>query len=199
MAGKTRTFVAIALPERLGEKLTRLQSLLAPELDEVRWAVTLPFHATLAFLGDVEDADLNKVCRAAGEAAAAVGPFELRVEGVGCFPNPKKARVVWAGLTGPGLEPLGMLQKGVVAALRRVRCPPEDDRFHPHVTLGRLKHGRAPARDITPCLRQYEKWSAGSFDVAEAVVFASVLSPQGPTYTPLSTARLDGQKPAATP
>jgi 2'-5' RNA ligase len=197
MPARTRTFIAVPVPEKVGEKLTRLQSLLAAELEGVRWN-TAAFHVTLAFLGDVDDADLNRVCRAAADAAAAAGPFDLRVEGLGCFPDPKKARVLWVGLTGPGLDALHALQKAVVAAVRGAGVPPEDDRFHPHVTLGRVKQGRAPARDLGPLLRHYQGWSAGSVGVDEAVVYASSLSPDGPAYTPLSTARLGGRKPGAT-
>lgn len=195
MPGHTRTFIAVPVPAKLGEKLVRLQSLLAAELEGVRWNSTASFHVTLAFLGDVDHADLNGVCRAVAEAAAPVAPFDLRVAGLGCFPDPKKARVLWVGLTGPGLEPLGMLQKAVARAVANTGCPPEDDRFHPHVTLGRIKVGRAPARDLTPLLRHYQTWSAGAFDVAEAIVFASSLTSEGPVYTPLSTARLEARKP----
>ena len=191
MPGKTRTFVAVAVPEKLGDKLLRLQSLLAPEVPGVRW-VAAEFHVTLAFLGDVADADLNAVCRAVAEAAGPVPPFALRAEGLGCFPGPNDARVAWVGLTGPGLEPLGVLQKRGAEAVARVGCPPADERFHPHITLGRIKHGRGPARDLTPLVRHYQTWSAGSFDVAGAVVYASNLSPDGPVYTPLSIAKLEG-------
>ncbi|MDR3638697.1 MAG: RNA 2',3'-cyclic phosphodiesterase [Isosphaeraceae bacterium] len=197
MAGKTRTFIAVAVPDKLGEKLVRLQSLLAVELEGVRWAPP-SFHVTLAFLGDVDVADVNRVCRAAAEAAALVESFDLRIEGLGCFPDPKKARVLWVGLTGPGVEPLAILQKGVAAAVTKVGCPPEDDRFHPHITLGRIKVGRAPSPDLTPLLRHYRTWSAGSIEVTEAVVFASTLTADGPAYTPLSTAKLEGRKPGTT-
>ena len=84
----TRTFVAIPVPDSLGSKLTRLQTLLAPDLPGVRWSVVSPFHLTLAFLGDVADTELNKVCRTVEEVAADFPPFDLRLEGLGVFPNP---------------------------------------------------------------------------------------------------------------
>lgn len=193
MAGRTRTFVAVAVPAKLGEKIVRLQSLLAAEVEGVRWNSAEAFHVTLAFLGDVDDADLHGLCRAVGESAATVEPFSLRIEGLGCFPDPRKARVLWVGLTGAGVGPLGVLQTAVVQGVRRVGCPPEDDRFHPHITLGRIKHGRGPAPDWTPLMRHYQTWSAGSFDVGEVIVFASSLTPDGSVYTPLSTAPLGGR------
>jgi 2'-5' RNA ligase len=194
MAATTRTFIAVAVPDALGQKLTRLQTLLAPDLPGVRWSAAHPFHLTLAFLGDIPDTDLNDVCRATAAAAAAFEPFELRLEALGAFPSAARPRVVWVGGTGPGVAPLGTLQKEVVKAVRAVGYPPDDDRFHPHVTLGRIKPGRGRPLDLTAQVKHYQSWSAGSFTVTEAIVFASTLASEGPTYAPLGRAPLQGGK-----
>ena len=52
---------------------------------------------TLAFLGDVAELDLNRVCQAVAAAAAPFPRFDLRLEGVGAFPEPARPRVIWAG------------------------------------------------------------------------------------------------------
>jgi 2'-5' RNA ligase len=194
MASTTRTFIAVAVPDPLGQKLTRLQTLLAPDLSDTRWATTPPFHITLAFLGDVEQGDLNDVCRATVAAVSALQPFDLRLEGLGTFPDPIRPRVVWVGATDAGLAPLESMQKEVVKAVRSVGYPPQDDRFHPHVTLGRLKPGRRPSPDMTPLLKHYRLWAAGSFTIEEAIVFASTSTPDGPVYAPLVRAPLRGRK-----
>jgi 2'-5' RNA ligase len=194
MARTTRTFIAVAVPDVLGQKLSRLQSLLAPDLPDARWSTIPPFHLTLAFLGDVEDTDLVDVCRVTAASSASIEPFPIRLEGLGTFPNPTRPRVVWVGATGPGVAPLEGLQKEVVKAVRSIDCPPDDDRFHPHVTLGRLKPGRGPSPDMTPLLKHYRTWAAGSFTIAEVVVFSSTLTPDGPAYAPLGRAPLRGRK-----
>ena len=74
MARTTRTFIALPVPSALGEKLTRLQGLLAPKVPAARWSSSPPFHMTLAFLGDVPDNDLNTVCKAVAEASLAFRP-----------------------------------------------------------------------------------------------------------------------------
>jgi 2'-5' RNA ligase len=194
MARTTRTFIAVAVPDVLGQKLLRLQSLLAPDLPDARWSVTMPFHLTLAFLGDVDDTDLVDVCRVSAASAAAFEPISIRLEGLGTFPSPTRPRVVWVGATGPGTGPLDTLQKDLVKAVRAIGCPPDDDRFHPHVTLGRLKPGRGPSPDMTPLLKHYRTWAAGSFTISEVVVFSSTLTPDGPAYAPLGRAPLRGRK-----
>ena len=59
----TRVFIAIAVPEPLERELARLQAELAPAVPGCRWASALPFHLTLAFLGDVPDSDLSAICQ----------------------------------------------------------------------------------------------------------------------------------------
>jgi RNA 2',3'-cyclic 3'-phosphodiesterase len=194
MPRTTRTFVAVEVPKDRTEKLARLQGLLAPEIPDVRWAESTHFHLTLAFLGDVPDADLASVCRAVGEAASEHDPFELVLQGFGAFPDPDRPRTLWVGLVGPALDRLGELRKGVVGALGDVGYPPDDDRFHPHVTLGRLKGGKGPTPDLGPLIRHYAGWVAGAFPIAEVVTYSSRLTPDGPVYTPLSRAPLSGGK-----
>jgi 2'-5' RNA ligase len=190
----TRTFVAVPVPDSLNAKLTRLQSLLAPDLPAVRWSMTTPFHMTLAFLGDVADTELNTICRTVEEAAAAFPPFDLRIEGLGVFPNPSQARVIWVGLTGPGLSVLNDARASLASSLAALGYPC-DEEFHPHVTLGRMKRKRGEPFDLTRSLNHYRTWSAGSFNVPELVTFASTLTSEGPEYAPLSRAALKGRKP----
>ncbi len=189
MGDTTRTFVAIAVPESAGQKLTRFQTLLASQVAGVRWSATPPFHMTLAFLGDVAHAELNGVCRAVAAEVAEHEPFSIRLNGLGAFPGPERPRVLWVGVAGSGLPKLEPLQKSVVQALREAGHPPADDRFHPHVTIGRLKPGRAPSPDVTRYVSHYRTWSAGAFPVNEVIVFASTLTSDGPSYAALSRAR----------
>jgi 2'-5' RNA ligase len=200
MPATTRTFVALEIPAALGEKLRRLQERLAPEAAGVRWVSTLPFHLTLAFLGDVPHADLNAVCLAVAGAAAAFGPFPLLVEGLGAFPDPSRPRVLWVGASGPGLEVLGRLHEAVCRATAGLGYPADDaQRFHPHVTLGRLKPGKHAAQDLGPLVKHFRTWSAGKFTAAEAVTFGSTLTTDGPEYTPLGRAPFRARKPDTPP
>ena len=199
MPKTTRTFIAIPIPQALGEKLTRLQSLLAPQVTAARWTSTLPFHMTLAFLGDVPDNELNVVCKAVALACGPAQPFELRLEGVGAFPGPTKPRVLWAGLRAPDASLLAGLQKSVVQAVTQAGYRPEDQRFTPHTTLGRIRPDRREPLpgDLTGILKSVQNWSGGSFTVSEVITYASTLSPEGPVYAPLARAPLTGKKTGA--
>ncbi len=203
MAKTTRTFIALPVPSALGEKLTRLQSLLAPKVPAARWSSSdrEPFHMTLAFLGDVQDNDLNTVCKAVARASLAFSSFELRLESVGAFPNPARPRVLWAGLTAADLAPLVELQKAIVKGVTDAGYRPDDQRFTPHVTLGRIRLERRVHEplNLTTILQPYLTWSAGTFRVGEVITFASTLTPEGPVYAQLARALLSGKKMMASP
>jgi 2'-5' RNA ligase len=193
MPKTTRTFIAVAVPENLGERLTRLQAQLAAQVAGVRWTAALPFHVTLAFLGDVADNDLNSVCKAVAGAAAPFSPFEARLHGVGAFPNLNKPRVIWAGLESP--ETLQHLRKAIAKAVAAVGYRPQDDRFTPHATLGRIKTDRRtpPPAGFSQALGPLQDWQGGEFTVSMVVTFASTLTPEGPVYAPLARALLTGK------
>jgi len=196
MPQTTRTFVAIAVPEPLGQKLVRLQNELAPLIPACRWTAVQPFHATLAFLGDVRDRDLNDVCKAVeagargGADSGAWKAFEVQLQGLGAFPSAAKARVLWAGMTAAQLERLLDLQHSIVHSLARAGYRLDDERFHPHVTLGRIKSNRPGENNLTGLVERFHDWAGGSFKVTEITTFASTLGPEGPVYAPLGRARL---------
>ncbi len=194
MRETTRTFIAIPIPEPIEKKLVRRQSELTPKVPGCKWTAGLPFHITLAFLGDVRNNDLNELCLAVAAAVEPFGRFDLQVEGLGAFPSPQKPRVIWAGVTAPNLNPLLDLREAVVGAATRVGYRTDDPRFHPHVTLGRIKSDRGSVCDLTKVVERGQDWSMGSVPVVEIVTYASTLDAGGPIYAPLGRGQLKGQK-----
>jgi RNA 2',3'-cyclic 3'-phosphodiesterase len=194
MLESTRVFIAIAIPKSLEQKLAQLQTELAPAVQGFRWASALPFHLTLAFLGEIHNRDLNAIGQIAAESARPIEPFELEVKGLGAFPSPSRPRVIWAGVTAPDLKPLFDLQESLAGSLERIGHPPDDQRFNPHVTLGRRKHGRGGAGSLAGLIDRYSLWSAGQFRVADVLVFASTPGRAGSVYTVLSKGALVGKK-----
>jgi 2'-5' RNA ligase len=198
MRQTTRTFIAIPLPGPIGNELEGWQSELFPSVPGYRW-VSSPFHLTLAFLGEVRNRDLNELCLAVAEASRPFQPFNLSMEGLGAFPTPRKSRVIWAGVTVPDPNPLHHLYDAVVQALTRTGHRPDDLRFHPHVTLGRIKSSWKGECDLTEIVHRFQHRSSGSFFVTEVVTFSSTLEPSGPTYASLGRASLEDKKTEPSP
>jgi 2'-5' RNA ligase len=192
MAEMTRTFIAIPLPEPTLVAVERLQESLRGEVPGLRWTSGRQLHLTLAFLGDVPTLGLDSLCDAVSGAIAPLPPFELVVGGLGAFPGPARARVLWAGVSGGSLPELGRLQREVARAATQAGHPPAETRFHPHVTIARSRAGRGPSPDLRHLCESHHSWRAGPLPVAAVEAIASELSPGGPIYRMLRSSALIG-------
>ena len=190
----TRVFIAIAVPEPLERQLARLQAELAPSVAGCRWTSALPFHLTLAFLGDIPDPDLNAICQVVASSAGTIEPFEIEVKGLGAFPRATRPRVIWAGVTALNMKLLNDLQESIVHSLGRIGHRPNDERFSPHVTLGRIRRQRHGPDDLTGLIERHSLWTAGRSIVTDVRVFASELGHTGSAYRVLGRGFLDGKK-----
>jgi RNA 2',3'-cyclic 3'-phosphodiesterase len=134
--------------------------------------MTLQFLGPLPELGPVVDGLRSLRGR---------GGFWLRLGGGGAFPSVRRARVVWLG-TLEGGEAVGSLAGAVGSTLAPLGYKAEERRFHPHLTLARL---RVPG-DVTDAVVALDDSPVGeAFPVEEFVLYESRLSARGSTYTAL--------------
>ena len=185
---RIRTFVAVDLGKAIRDRAVALQHALARTGTEVKWVEPENLHLTLLFLGEVEDREIPQVCRIISEETGKHAPFPLSVESVGCFPNPRRPRIVWVGV-GEGTQPLCTLHDKLEVPLQDLGYRREERRYTPHVTLGRVK-GDRPADKLAAALAKQAGWKGGETTVGELLVMGSELTPQGPRYTVLSRAKL---------
>ncbi len=137
-----RSFVAIDLPGSSKTKLKAVAQQLRDQVprDSVRWTRVTGVHLTLKFLGDVKQSDLPQIKSVLAQVGQRHAPFEFTIGGVGCFPNTRRPRVLWVGLQEES-GALAALQRDVDQSLVPLGFEPEKRRFHPHLTLGRVKRG----------------------------------------------------------
>jgi RNA 2',3'-cyclic 3'-phosphodiesterase len=188
---RLRTFIAVDLGKALRDRCVSLQENLIRAGTDVKWVEPDNLHLTLLFLGEVNDREVPAMCAAVGEVCARHGPFTLTVEGAGCFPNPRRPRVVWVGI-GEGTQELVALHDALEGPLLDLGCYRREERqYTPHVTLGRVKSER-PTDRLAAALAKLAGWKGGQVAVREVLVMSSELKPEGPIYTVLSRARLRG-------
>lgn len=188
---RLRTFIAIDLGRTIRERLVALQTGFAKDMAGVKWVEPENLHVTLLFLGEVNDRALPELCRTVEEVTQTLPSFSMSVEGTGCFPNPRRPRIVWVGV-GAGAQQVCTLHDALEPPLLALGCYRREDRkYTPHVTLGRLKGEQAPA-GLGPALAKQLAWKAGEVAVTEIHVMSSELTPHGPIYAILSRAKLLG-------
>ena len=109
-------------------------------------------------------------------------PFDFGVAGLGAFPTPVRARVIWAG-AGQGGPELEAVARRIDRALAPVGFPAEERAFSPHVTLGRVREPRRNDR-LADLLGRFETF--GTFRVERVSLMRSDLSPRGARHSELS-------------
>jgi len=187
---RVRTFIAVDPGGPIRDHLLNVQRKLAREVPDVKWVEENNFHLTLLFLGEVRDRDLPNVCRAVSKAVDGLPSFAIEVKGIGCFPNPRRPRVVWAGVS-QGAEEIVALHDALEDPLFQLGCYRREERqFTPHVTLGRSKSDE-PSEQLARVLPLYQDWHGGDGLIREVLVMSSELTSQGPEYTVLARSKLD--------
>ena len=132
-----RTFVALSSSPEVQSALSRIQSQLKEEKAEVRWDSPEKFHITLKFLGNVDEQNVAPIGTLLGAVVSAIPQFDLTYSFLGAFPDFAHPRVFWVGAQSNATVEL--LQKEIATACEKLGFPREEKKFHPHITLGRVK------------------------------------------------------------
>ena len=178
---RLRLFVAVDVPPAVLGELDKTVKARRSMISDARWAPVANQHVTLKFLGGVDAALLPEVSHACRRVAAAVSSSRIRITGMGAFPSPRRARVLWAGIEDED-QLLNEIASSLDGSLAPLGFAPEKRSFTPHLTLARL---RAPG-DVRAFL------DAVSFDsdpwpVTDLHLYRSHLSPKGARYEVIET------------
>jgi len=186
-----RTFVAVEISKPIRTCAGELIAALEGTAADVKWVETHNLHLTLKFLGDVHQREVLDVCRAVGEGAARVEPFDLEIRGAGAFPNIARPRTVWIG-AGEGEGQMVVLHDRIEAELAKLGYREEHRRFQTHLTIGRVRGAGPSIAELGGLLQQHAEDVLGVMTVRKATVFCSTLTREGPVYEVLGTAELGG-------
>ncbi len=189
-----RLFVAIELNDDVRAALVRAQDSLRPRCDGVRWIPAEQLHLTLKFIGEVPEAEINRLVDAVREVAAGSPGFTMGLTSCGCFPPRGAVRIVWGGAD----EPSGMLVQLADTVNRKLEplgVATERQEFSSHVTIGRVRedHSGGRLRSVVeqtklPPVQQSAPW---------ITLMSSALGPKGPTYTPVAKCKLGLSEPGS--
>ncbi|MEE9402954.1 MAG: RNA 2',3'-cyclic phosphodiesterase [Desulfobacteria bacterium] len=181
MGEKLRAFIAISLPEPVLQGIVTAQETLKRSGLKIRWVRKEGIHLTLKFLGDIDRDSVEKISEAMERATGSFSPFTLWAEGIGVFPNLRRPRVAWVGLSGD-IEILRALQRDLESQLSGLGFPKEKRPFKGHLTLGRVK-GRLDGIKLQEALEDLGDFRTESFTAQSLVLFQSELRPDGAVYS----------------
>ncbi len=179
--------MAVPISPELRRALARAVDTLrgTPDLGTLRWTAVESWHLTLAFLGPTPPDAVPEIAAQLAGVAGRHAPFWASAGGLGAFPVPSRARVLWLGVCDPDGRLAG-LATDVGDALGLGRT----SEFRAHLTLARASaHGsfRLPRgwswSGIPAALRG--KPAAARLDVDTMVLMRSHLGRGTPHYEPL--------------
>lgn len=173
-----RVFLALDLGSEVRGRLAQLEYELRPLIRRARWVRPEALHLTLRFFGEVPAEGVETLASSLAEALSGLPAFALHFRGCGVFPERRKPRVLWVGVSEPP-PALFELQSRAEAVARARGFPPEQRRFDPHLTVARF---REPEKGVESILSSVGDRDFGGTKIEEAILFDSHLSPAGSSY-----------------
>ena len=154
--------------------------------ERISWVNPENYHVTLRFLGDTDVTAIQQIKEALQKEVALPSNLSLQLIGPGSFGPRKNPRVIWLGFDQD--EPFHSLKTSTDRALEKCGWPLSDQPFRAHLTLGRVRSLKDPAR-YYEIIEQIKETFKGRAEVDRMVFYRSELGESGPTYTALEEMR----------
>jgi 2'-5' RNA ligase len=178
-----RLFIALSISDSVRREMEVAQNELREALPgrAVRWTRPDQFHLTLKFLGDVPVGRVDLLIDSVRKACACFSSLSLIAEGLGCFPNERRPRVIWIGMHDhPQLKPL---QSAINIATTEFGQAELEKDFKGHFTIGRIKEiSSLERKTLTRLLSELRARSFGNWTANEVKIIRSELSDSGVTH-----------------
>jgi 2'-5' RNA ligase len=169
-----RLFLAVALSDDVAHGLA---AFLTEETMRLPGRPTPPdrWHITIRFLGATTALQRDRLLEYLDEHLA-VEPFMLGFGGLGAFPKPSRATVLWLDVD-RGTRRLAEMGDICEMAAQSVGLEPEDRPLHPHLTLSRIR----PPMNVADLIERMPPFPL-SMEVDRLTLFRSHLGRGGATY-----------------
>lgn len=139
-------------------------------------------HITMKFLGDVSEKSIPDIEDALSGIKGE--PFTATVHGVGAFPKPSYARVIYIGADPE--EVFDRLHVQVDSVLKPLGFGREKRAFTPHATLARVKRiSKEERMRLGDTIKRLSDIEVGTMNVDMIKLKKSTLTPRGAIYETL--------------
>ena len=182
MSEPIRSFVAFDIDsESVLKRLTEAQAMLMGTGADLKVVEPKNIHITIRFLGNVTVSTVEQIFE--GMKKVQFVPFDVKICGVGAFPDVRYPRVVWAGIT-EGADKLRGIFGQLEPHLRSLGFAPDPKGFSPHLTIARVRSGKNKA-ELAKFISENAGYEFGNVRAACLRLKRSELTPKGPVYSTL--------------
>jgi 2'-5' RNA ligase len=182
VAESIRSFMAFDLnSDAVLKRLREAQSLLVGTGADLKPVEPQNIHVTVRFLGNIMPSMVEKVYEEMVKVQFV--PFDVKVHGVGAFPDVRYPRVCWAGIT-EGADQLRSIFSQLEPRLRGLGFAADPKGFSPHLTIARVRSGRNKA-ELAKWITENASFDFGVIKAECLKLKRSDLTPKGPIYSTL--------------
>jgi 2'-5' RNA ligase len=185
-----RAFIAVDLDDPVIDKICDAIEVLKSRITELRWLKKENLHLTLKFLGNIVESQVESIVAALGQPLRLFSPCTISANGLGVFPDFRRPKILWVGLSG---DQLADLAAKIESALVPLGFVPESRVFTPHLTIGRWRENSRPTKNLRQEIASWNDCEFGACAVRQIVLFQSVLRPEGASYRKLRTIQLGAE------
>ncbi|MBU4369158.1 RNA 2',3'-cyclic phosphodiesterase [Patescibacteria group bacterium] len=174
---KTRTFIAINLPQEIKQELGNWVENIKKDINTgVKWVKPENFHLTLHFLGYLEEKQLEQV-KTILQSSVFKTDIVLKIKKPDCFPNQNRPRVLFFKCEEKENNNLINLQQIIGQSLKHIGMEVDDRVWQIHLTFARVK---MPIKLPTSFKKEIPDLK---FKIKSIDLMKSVLRRTGPIYS----------------
>jgi RNA 2',3'-cyclic 3'-phosphodiesterase len=178
-----RLFFAL-IADKVQEPLAEVYSYLNKFPHALKTVAPQNYHITLKFLGETGIDTYKKLRDDFARLTLKAGPIGFKLQGLGGFPDEKRARVIWCGLI-TDLTGVRTIYERIENVSEKHGFKKEGREFTPHYTLARTRRDRKLPNEIIRFLSENKHTFYGESHFRSIVLFKSELGTQGSRYTAL--------------
>jgi 2'-5' RNA ligase len=177
-----RAFLSIEIDDKnLLSQIRTIQQKLDQTAAKMKIVKEGNIHFTLRFFGDTSLSRLDQIKTRFDEID--FDQFEIEVAGIGSFPNKRRPRIIWVGVTQNASKVL-KLKDEIDSSLIEIGYQPEKRKYTPHATIARVRQVK-DSRRIADNLENLADEVIGKMNITRVTMMKSTLTPSGPIYESL--------------